>query len=412
MTKIAIIGSGPSGIITLDSLLKEGFTDITVFERRNEVGGTWNLYPPEKINFEDLSTGKIPVDPIPDTLPAKVKHTNTQRFLDSATYSYLETNVSAHSMQFSQPFPTESISKHGKDSVFKHYTQIKQYLEDLTDTKYVTLGTSVEKVSKTNDGKWRLVLRKFGDEFDYIYEEVFDKVVVASGHFDVPFIPEIPGLSEFANSNFAIHSKQFRSRDDFKDKTVIVVGASISAMDGVRDLLKVAKKVISSQKATSGPHVYFGTEAFDHPDIDKRGQIVKIEKNTFYFDDGTNVNADALLLATGFLYHYPFLDQVPELLELIFSAEDPSLAFVGHNTPGLTFKLFQWQAVLVARVFSGKGKLPSAIRTDPTIHPDFKGYYEELRECSNGGLPEWDQSWEDAFYSGHLKRRQYWIDNP
>ena len=34
-------------------------------------------------------------------------------------------------------------------------------------------------------------IRKFGQTQDYIYEEFFDNVVVASGHFDVPFVPEI-----------------------------------------------------------------------------------------------------------------------------------------------------------------------------------------------------------------------------
>ena len=97
--------------------------------------------------------------------------------------------------------------------------------------------------------QWRLVLRKFGHTQDYIYEEFFDNVVVASGHFDVPFVPEISGLQQFSelDDTLVIHSKQFRSRDDFKDKQVVVVGASVSAMDSIRDILPVAKRAITSQ---------------------------------------------------------------------------------------------------------------------------------------------------------------------
>ena len=62
--------------------------------------------------------------------------------------------------------------------------------------------------------------------------------------------------------------------------------------------------------------------------------------------------------------------------------------------------------------FAGKGNVPTTIRNDPTIHPDFKQYYETLRDASCGALPEWNPAWEEAFYRGHLRRRQYWLDNP
>ena len=107
-------------------------------------------------------------------------------------------------------------------------------------------------------------------------------MLFASGHFDVPFVPEIPGLQQFSelDDTLVIHSKQFRSRDDFKDKQVVVVGASVSAMDSIRDILPEVKGHHFT-KPTTEPHVYFGTEAFDHDGIEKRGQIVKIEDHTF-----------------------------------------------------------------------------------------------------------------------------------
>ncbi|RCK65561.1 Flavin-containing monooxygenase FMO GS-OX3 [Candida viswanathii] len=395
--KIAIIGGGPSGIISLHSLLKEGFTEITLFERRDDIGGCWQCLPPETVNFEQISQGIIPLDPVPDELPAKVSPSSVQRFLDTATYSYLETNVHETAMQFDIPFPRETISKRGKDSPFRHYTEINKYLKDIAALDHW------EKLDKINN-KWRLVLRQFGDTADYIYE----KVIVASGHFDVPFVPQIPGLQEFLDFNDTV----FRTREQFADKTAIVVGASISAMDGVRDILPVAKKTISSRKPTSEPHYLFGTAAFEHPKVDSRGQITKIVDHTVYFEDGTHVEADAILLGTGFLYHYPFLESVPELLELIFAADDESLAFVGHNQPGLTFKMFQWQAVVVARVFAGKGKLPSKVRNNTTICPDFEEYYNLLREASGDVLPPWDQQWLDALYRGLELRKQEWIENP
>lgn len=409
--KIAIIGAGPSGIISLHSLLKEGLNEVTVYERRDDIGGCWQCLPPETIDFEDLALGKIPVDSVPDELPTTIPHTTTQRFMDTATYSYLETNVHETAMQFDIPFPKETISKLGKDSPFRHYTEINAYLKDIAAMDHIKLHTSVEKLEKSQN-KWRLVLREFG-QHDYIYEKYYDRVIVASGHFDVPFIPQIPGLTEFLKlkDTIVLHSKQFRSRDLFAGKTTVVVGASISAMDGARDILPVAKKVISSRKSTSEPHYLFGTVAFEHPQIHHRGQITKIVNRTLYFDDGEPIDADAILLGTGFLYHYPFLPSMPDLHELIFSKDDPTLAFVGHNQPGLTFKVFQWQAIVIAKVFAGKGKIPPTIRNNPTICPEFEIYYNQMRDASDNILPPWDPQWLEALYRGLEIRKQNWINN-
>ena len=44
---IAIIGAGMSGIAAVVKLQKAGYTDVTVYEKTDKVGGTWreNTYP-------------------------------------------------------------------------------------------------------------------------------------------------------------------------------------------------------------------------------------------------------------------------------------------------------------------------------------------------------------------------------
>lgn len=40
--RVAVIGAGPSGAITVDALAKEqAFDTIRVFDRRGAIGGTW-----------------------------------------------------------------------------------------------------------------------------------------------------------------------------------------------------------------------------------------------------------------------------------------------------------------------------------------------------------------------------------
>lgn len=142
---IAIIGGGPSGLITLDALIREKkFDNIRLFERRDQAGGCWVFddKPPEKLpEIQKLSnrTADEPA-PIPGTLPRYAPKTSKQRFLDTATYSYLESNVEATTMEYSEePFPAGgsdvSIEKYGKETPFRHNTIIKGWLHDLYKRK-------------------------------------------------------------------------------------------------------------------------------------------------------------------------------------------------------------------------------------------------------------------------------------
>ncbi|CUM56767.1 unnamed protein product [Debaryomyces fabryi] len=457
---IAIIGGGPSGLITLDALIREKkFDNIRLFERRDQAGGCWVFddKPPEKLpEIQKLSnrTADEPA-PIPGTLPRYAPKTSKQRFLDTATYSYLESNVEATTMEYSEePFPAGgsdvSIEKYGKETPFRHNTIIKGWLHDLYKRKgydhHVEFDTSVELVSKNEaTDKWEVTLRRFGKKYDYVWTESFDAVVVATGHYDVPYVPNIPGLQQFYDNpkNTVIHTKAYRSREHFRNKKTIVVGASVSAMDAIQDILQISdRKIISSQKKTSQPHPYFGSAAFEHPLVEKHGEITKIdnEKGIIYFDDDTSVsNVDSIIFGTGFSFSYPFLpnldltgNRVQGLYQHIFKIGDETLSFVGAIAAGLTFKVFEWQAVALARVYAGRAKLPSiqeqikweqdriAVRGNGqkfiTLYPQFQEYFELLRELAGEEgpgrrLPKFEKTWVDNFLRGHQRRINYWIEN-
>lgn len=450
---VAIVGGGPSGLIALDAIVREEKFDVVkLFERRSEAGGCWVYYDedPEPLgNVKLLADRKVDQDEIPKQLPTHVEKSRVQRFMDTATYSYLETNVEAEAMEFSEEkFPLDasaaSREKYGDTTPFRHHTVIKNWVQNLYKEKgyhdRVQFNTSVEMITKI-DGKRKLVLRQFGTEKDYIYEETFDAVVVAAGHYDVPFVPDIEGLQEFVDhpDRRVLHSKAFRGPQDYKDKKVVVVGASVSAMDAVRDLLHHAKTIISSRKSTSGPHIHFGTVAFEHPEVEERGQIVKCEASTgtLHFEDGTSTSdVDAVIFATGFSFSFPFLpelnlanNRVHNLYQHIFKIGDPTLVFVGAITPGLTFKAYEWQAVAAAKVLAGRGNLPSiedqkkweedriSVKGDgpgfSLIYPDFEAYFEALRQIAGTSgpgriLPQFDQKWVDSFERGHQLRKNHW----
>lgn len=74
-------------------------------------------------------------------------------------------------------------------------------------------------MSKVND-EWEVVLRRSGEGSDYWWKEYFDAVVVANGHYSVPYIPEIKGLQEFERRGpgSVVHTKGYRGRDSYRGK--------------------------------------------------------------------------------------------------------------------------------------------------------------------------------------------------
>lgn len=253
-------------------------------------------------------------------------------------------------MSYSQePIPEtrteKTLTLHGPDSPFRHHSVIRQYVEDLFNRNgyqdLVEYNTTVERATREN-GKWVLTLRRTGDVFDYWWTESFDGLIVASGHYAVPYIPDMPGLKEFAATypGSVEHTKQYRGPERYRDKKVITVGASVSAADTAVGLIDTAKSPIHA--VVRGKYnIYFGDEAFKHPKIQRRAAIARISSEngdrTVHFEDGSSVSdVDYIIFGTGFTWTLPFLpdipirnNRVPDLYLHVFHQRDPTLAFVG-----------------------------------------------------------------------------------
>jgi len=185
--------------------------------------------PPTLSDFDALAerTADPPL-PIPTALPAQTPKVSVPRYTESSVYPYLETNVDALPMEFSQePFPAEpsaaGVALHGPDTPFRPWRAVRQYIADLVNRNgyadLVSYNTTVEVVEKVGD-EWKVTLRREGEASDYWWVETFDAVVVASGHYWVPYIPKIAGLEAFEKNlpGSVIHSKHFRGRDLYKGK--------------------------------------------------------------------------------------------------------------------------------------------------------------------------------------------------
>ena len=224
---------------------------------------------------------------------------------------------------------------------------------------------------------------------------------------------------------------------------MVVVGASVSGMDIAVDLIPYAQLPIHTIVRGKW-HPYFGGSAFDHPRIQKHPEIKRIDTTkdarTVYFDDGRKIeDVDHIILGTGYQWSLPFLrdvevrnNRLPGLYLHVFKRDDPTLAFIGAVAAGLTFKVYEWQAVLAARYLAGRIELPAmevqkqweddriASKGDgvpfTALYPDFEDYFETVRrlagEPTSDGrgrrLPEFEKKWVQDFQNGHQRRIEWW----
>lgn len=310
---------------------------------------------------------------------------------------------------------------------------------------------TVELVHKDpHTGKWVLTLRKplQNGEEDRWWTETFDAVVVAAGHYSVPFIPSTPGLASYSQHfpGRVLHSKAWRDPETYRGNRVLVVGASISGPDISYALAEYVERPLHSV-VRGKYHPYSFDYAFQHPNILRRPPIShitsdpKTDERTVHFEDGTKLEkVDYIIFGTGYSWTLHFLpelgstirnNRLPNLYQHIFWREDPTLSFVGAVAAGFTFKVFEWQAVLAARFLAGRITLPFAeeqkrweddriaLKGDGTpftaLYPDFEEYFETVREMAGEpkdgkgrSLPKFQKWRREGFDNGHLKRIEMW----
>ncbi|KAK1751490.1 dimethylaniline monooxygenase [Echria macrotheca] len=192
--KVAIIGAGPSGLVTLKYLLAADRAlgtepvEVKLFEAEDAVGGTFyarmyedgELVSSKQLTcFSDFRAGHDE----PDFLSAK---------------RYLE--------------------------------YLNEYCEEFRLMPYIHLSTKVVSITRGRVPKAprHIVTYQTGATGEEHQWEC-DAVAVCAGLHVTPNIPEIPGIE---NIPFRIHSSEFKSRSQFGvDRTVMVMGGGETASD-------------------------------------------------------------------------------------------------------------------------------------------------------------------------------------
>ena len=372
ISRIAVIGGGPTGIATAKFLVNEGcFSDVQVFEQSDSTEGAWKHCRAE--NTEECEVPQTnPFQPLEN--PKPLGSGDKEILFSTPMYDSLETNIPHQLMQYAEkPFangiplypPRELVSQYLKD----YAAEVLPLIQFHTQVQDVHILQSSEKDT------WSVTTRdlRSGD----CRTQIFDAVAVCSGHYSTPYMPDITGIRDW-HENYPgtiNHSKNYRSPEVYRGKKTVIVGNSASGLDVASQISEKSKlPLIISQRSRSW---LTGSNSKAQEDrITIRPQIAeflspgKFPRAIRFVDGHVEEDVDRVLFCTGYLYSFPFLSsflkellqdgsRVHHVYQYLFFMDHPSLAFVALPIRVIPFPLSEVQATVLAKVWSGQLSLPS-----------------------------------------------------
>ncbi|KAF3940695.1 hypothetical protein ABW19_dt0201632 [Dactylella cylindrospora] len=290
--KVAILGGGPSGAVSAKCLLAEGLIP-TIFEQRSTFGGVWNYTPETKTKLEQVPLEDPTVED--DPVPAESPESSAPPVFMSPVYAALETNIPKEMMTFKNWSFDEDLQlfpKHGDVSKY-----VQAYSSELTP--WTKFNHRIVGLVKGSGPVWAVKSQDVVSQ--QVEESIFDAVIIATGHYIVPYIPPVDGMKEFeARYPGSIrHSKYFRTTEGYEGKRVVVVGNAASGIDIAMQIAEVCEPPLyQSCKSPDG----FKAFPYINPEKIKVVQTIsqfKSESRSVVFHDGTVFeNVDVILYCT------------------------------------------------------------------------------------------------------------------
>jgi cation diffusion facilitator CzcD-associated flavoprotein CzcO len=339
--KVCIIGAGSSGLAAAKTFSERGIP-FDCLEREGDIGGLWN---------EATNTGVV---------------YDTTYLVSSRKYTGFE----------DYPIPDEypTYPSHRETLAY-----LRAYAMNFGILDRIELNATVEHAERVKEG-WRVQVA--GEACPRFYRAL----VIANGHHHVPRMPKMPGTF----TGEILHSRDYRSVKQLADKLVVVVGSGNSGCDIVVDATSVARKIYLSMRRGTyfvpkfmfgrpmdgiinfcekfpmprglrnrlythwhrlmvGNNERYGLPEPEHrimdthptmttvlPQLAGHGRIgVKPDITEFAgkkvrFSDGSEVEADLVVFATGYEIAIPFLDN-----SLLFGPDKQPLFYLNVFHPEL-----------------------------------------------------------------------------
>jgi flavin-binding monooxygenase-like protein len=402
-TKVCIIGAGCSGITTAKRLQDHGIA-YDQFELSDDVGGNWYFRNPN---------GR------------------------SAVYESLHIDTSKTRLQFEDfPVPQEWPDFPSHRLMHDYF---RAYVDHFGLRDAITFGVGVDRAVRTASG-WDVTLST-GET------RAYTDLVVANGHHWKPRLPDYPGTFD----GVLMHSHAYVSPFEpveLRGKTVVVVGMGNSAMDIASELsapwmaerlyvsarrgVWVLPKYRNGQPADKvmappdipkdvalaasrelirglvGNMSDYGLPEPDHEplaahpsvsadfltkagsgDIHMLPEITALDGRTVHLADGSSVEADVIICATGYEMSFPFFDpadvvlhpdsehRYPLFKRMIKPGVD-HLFFMGlaQSSPTIV-NLAEQQSKLLAALLTGSYALPSVAEQEEIMRADEAFHLEQ-----------------------------------
>ena len=397
--RVAIIGAGSSGITAAQVLAARGI-GFDCFEMGSTVGGNWRYDNDNGVSSAYRSL-----------------HINTSR-------SAME--YAAFPMSDSLPdYPSHWQIAEYFDEFVEHFGLRERITFRTEVVKVVSTGSTDENAGSAGEG-YDVTLRSL-DNVRVAETRHYDQVIVANGHHWNPRWPEpgFPGSETFPGEQ--LHAHYYRTPDVFAGKRVVVLGIGNSATDiavessrvaaetylamrrgahilpkylfgvptdhltssplargpfpvqklGLRTMLRIAVGRMTDYGLPQPDHDILEAHPtvsddlltrLGHGDLAVKPNIDRFEGSKVFFVDGTAVEADVVVYATGYKVAFPFLDESVvrtednhiDLYRRVVSPDHPGLYFVGLIQPlGAVMPLAEQQAHWVADLITGDVTLPS-----------------------------------------------------
>ena len=249
---VIVVGGGQAGLACGWHLKKRGL-DFTILDEQDKPGGNWRHY------YDSLT------------------------LFSPASYSSLP----------GMPFP-------GAPSAYPRRDEVVKYLEQYSKHFELPVQPNIRIVRVYRDSGGFRLLSENGMEFST------RAIVVATGAFSRPFIPNIAGLHSL--EGMKIHSSSYRNVKPFVGKKVVVVGAANSALQIAYELAQVAKVTLATrEKVRFFPQRILGVDFHSWlkwTGLERTRWLN--DQSTPVLDDGTYRNA----LKSGLFAHNSMFERV------------------------------------------------------------------------------------------------------
>ncbi|OTA67854.1 FAD/NAD(P)-binding domain-containing protein [Hypoxylon sp. EC38] len=456
--KIAIIGAGPSGLAAAKYLQaqNDAFPQIDVFEQQAEVGGVWN-YSPVARPIDSLpvpQTDARPQKPDPPVFEGGDGdgvgggEGKGKPLFPSPMYEDLHTNIPHTLMKYSD------LGFRDGCEIFPTRDDVQAYLVAYArDVRHrIRFSTQVADVALRPDGRGRerWDVRTTDLLTGREDRDTYDAVVVASGHYSTPYIPDgIGGIAEFhkAHPGTISHSKLYRNAEPYRGKKVVVVGTGASGLDIASQIQSVCKGPLLISARTQAPketleHVgnvvqvgrikrflveKRGVEFFPLDDYNSEDEDEDSGKKGSSEEKGETIiekDVDAILFCTGYLYTFPFLNsfndpplvtdgrRVYGLAKHFLHIAHPTLAFPGLPIKVIPFPLTESQGAVLARLWSNTLPLPPRSVLEEWEREDGEGTvpgkYHVFPKGGDGRYINWLHDWIIKESKGEGKEPPFW----